>query len=144
LTAVPNAPQADVFAPTAPAILVVDDSPPTARALARVFINAGYRAVEAHSGAEALDHAQRQAFSAAVVDVHLGDINGLVVAQKLRERIGQAGTIIILSGDTSLETLNSLPHVGATYFFSKPVSATKLVDRLKEWVPLGEGNKVTG
>jgi len=63
-------------------------------------------------------------------------MNGLVVAQKLRERIGPSGTIIILSGDTSLETLNSLPHVGATYFFSKPVSASKLVERLREWVPM--------
>ena len=137
MTAVPNASQAETLTPpNAPAVLVVDDSPPTARALARVLANAGYRSTVAHSGAEALDHAQRLDFAAAVVDIHLGDMNGLVVAQKLRERLGPSGTIIILSGDTSLETLNSLPHVGATYFFSKPVSATKLVERLREWVPM--------
>ena len=136
MTAVPNTHQADPLSPAAPAVLVVDDSPPTARALARILANAGYRSTVAHSGSEALDHAQRLDFAAAVVDIHLGDMNGLVVAQKLRERIGPSGTIIILSGDTSLETLNSLPHVGATYFFSKPVSATKLLERLKEWVPM--------
>jgi DNA-binding response OmpR family regulator len=136
VTAVPNAPQAAPLTPPAPAVLVVDDSPPTARALARVLANAGYHSTVAHSGSEALDHAQHHEFAAAVVDIHLGDMNGLVVAQKLRERIGPSGTIIILSGDTSLETLNSLPHVGATYFFSKPVSATKLVERLREWVPM--------
>src|SRR3954469_18824735 len=122
--------------PSAPIILVVDDSPPTAKALARVLASAGYGTTVPHSGSEPLDHAKAVGFAAAVLEIHLGDIGGLVVAQKLRERIGPSGTIIILSGDTSLETLNSLPHVGATYFFSKPVSASKLVERLREWVPM--------
>ena len=45
MTAVPNTAQDQNAPPTpAPAVLVVDDSPPTARALARVLSNAGYRA----------------------------------------------------------------------------------------------------
>ena len=42
---------------------------------------------------------------------------------------------ISVSGDTSMETLNSLKHVGATYFFSKPLNRHTLVERMKEWVP---------
>jgi DNA-binding response OmpR family regulator len=136
VTAVPNQTAHHPSPMSAPSVLVVDDSPPTAKALARVLASAGYETTVAHSGSEALDYAKSIDFAAAVVDIHLGDISGLVVAQKLRERIGPSGTIIILSGDTSLETLNSLPHVGATYFFSKPVSATTLLERLKEWVPV--------
>ncbi len=128
------------LAPTSPSgfptVLIVDDSPPTARALARILSSAGYLTSVAHSGAEGLSNALRVRPAAAVIDIHLGDMNGLVVAQKLRERLGESATIIILSGDTSLETLNSLPHVGATYFFSKPVSASSLLEKLKTWVPL--------
>ena len=65
----------------------------------------------------------------AVVDIHLPDMNGLVVSQKFRERLGPHAPIIVLSGDTSMETLNSLPHVGATYFFSKPVNSGQLLER---------------
>jgi len=57
-----------------------------------------------------------------------------VVTQKLRDFLGPNTPIIILSGDTSMETLNSLPHVGATYFFSKPVNSAHLVARMQEWV----------
>jgi FixJ family two-component response regulator len=52
----------------------------------------------------------------------------------LRDLLGPDVPIIVLSGDTSMPMLNSLPHVGATYFFSKPVNAQQLVERLNEWV----------
>ena len=77
--------------------------------------------------------------SAAVVDIHLPDINGLILSQQLRERLGPDAPIIVVSGDTSMETIKSLPHVGATYFFPKPVSARQLIARLKEL--LGERGK---
>ncbi len=59
------------------------------------------------------------------------DISGLIVTQKLRERMGPKAPIILLSGDRSMETLNSLPHVGATDFFSKPVNSSQLIERLR-------------
>ena len=69
-----------------------------------------------------------------MVDIHLGDLNGLIVAQQLRAVLGAEIPILILSGDTSVETLNSLQHIGVTYFFSKPVNATHLVQSLKKLV----------
>ena len=115
-------------------ILVVDDSPPTASALASLLARESYRAAVFHRGSEALDYARLHPCAAAVVDVHLPDMNGLVLSHKLREQFGPKVPIVILSGDTSMSTLNSLPHVGATHFFSKPVSASHLLKRLKEWI----------
>ena len=120
--------------PVPPRILIVDDSEPTARALAALLGGAGYQAVTAHRGTDALDRASRHEIAAAIVDIHLPDISGLVVSQKLRELFGPDVPIIVLSGDTSMQTLNSLPHVGATYFFSKPVNSNQLLERLREWV----------
>jgi DNA-binding response OmpR family regulator len=115
-------------------VLVIDDSPPTARALATLLARESFRPTVFHKGSEALEYARRHPCAAAVVDIHLPDMNGLVLSQKLREQLGPTVPIVILSGDTSMSTLNSLPHVGATHFFSKPVSATQLLKRLKEWI----------
>jgi DNA-binding response OmpR family regulator len=115
------------------AVLVVDDNPHVNKALAILLKQAGFVPIPCHRGADALDYCSRfdTPPCAAVVDVHLPDISGLVLAQKLRARFGSSTPIIVVSGDTSMETINSLSHVGATYFFPKPVSAAALVEELK-------------
>lgn len=115
-----------------PTVLIVDDNEPTAKALAKVLGAANFQTAVSYRGGDAVEYALNNPVSAAVVDIHLPDLSGLVVTQKLRQRLGPDTPIIILSGDTSMETLNSLPHVGATYFFSKPVNSTQLVRRLQE------------
>jgi DNA-binding response OmpR family regulator len=127
-----------------PKVLIIDDSEPTAKALAAILQRSKYATAVAHRGSEGINLARAAqaaeggAFDAAVVDIHLPDLSGLVVSQKLREILGANTPIIVLSGDTSMTTLNSLPHVGATYFFSKPVNASQLLERLKEWLAPGE------
>jgi DNA-binding response OmpR family regulator len=118
----------------APTILIVDDNESTANALAKVIGAARFQTVVSYRGTDAVEYAANHPIDAAVVDIHLPDISGLVVTQKLRERFGPATPIIILSGDTSMEMLNALPYVGATYFFSKPVNVPQLIERLQEWV----------
>ncbi len=118
-----------------PKILIVDDNQPTARALAILLGKASYQTAVAFRGADALDLARTgDRFAAAIVDIHLPDISGLLVSQQLRDMLGPDMPIIVLSGDTSMQMLNSLPHVGATYFFSKPVNTKQLLERLREWV----------
>jgi CheY-like chemotaxis protein len=118
----------------APRILIVDDSQPTARALAALLGGANYRTAVAYNGVDAIEQAGHGRFDAAVVDVHLPDLSGLLVSQKLRQILGPKTPIIVLSGDTSMSVLNSLALVGATYFFSKPVNGGDLLHRLREWV----------
>ncbi|HSU67903.1 MAG TPA: response regulator [Tepidisphaeraceae bacterium] len=119
-------------------VLIVDDNEPTARALAKVLGAANFQTAVSYRGGDAVEYALKNPIAAAVVDIHLPDLSGLVVTQKLRQQLGPATPIIILSGDTSMETLNSLPHVGATYFFSKPVNSTQLVQRLTNCLEGGE------
>ena len=115
-------------------ILIVDDNERLARALATVLRNAGYEPIVHHSGAATLAYADGATPAAAMIDIHLPDISGLVLAGKLREKYGPDLPIVIVSGDTSMETINTLPHVGASYFFPKPVRADYLIERLHEWL----------
>jgi CheY-like chemotaxis protein len=69
-----------------------------------------------------------------MVDIHLPDLNGLVITRKLCDQLGPRVPIIVVSGDTSMETLNSLAHVGATYFLSKPTSPAVLLQILGDCI----------
>jgi CheY-like chemotaxis protein len=135
----PRHPETDrATAPARPrerrSVLVVDDNETVTKALRIHLSEAGYEVTALESGLEALKRAQGARFDAAVIDVHLNDINGLVLTQRLRELYGNAVPIIVLSGDTSMETINSLPLVGATYFIPKPVQSAKLIEQLRHWV----------
>jgi len=119
---------------TTRSILVIDDSDLMTRALHALLARAGFVVSVCNTGLAALRIATEEKPDAAIIDIHLPDINGLVLTRRLRDLLGPAAPLVILSGDTSLETLNSLPHVGATYFFPKPVRGAELVARLREWL----------
>ena len=113
-------------------VLIIEDHPTTARAIAKLLSNEGFRASVCHTGAEAMAYAQQNRPAAALVDIHLPDISGLTLSARLREHFGQGTPIIMLSGDSSIETLRSLSPAGADYFISKPFLAEHLIDRLRE------------
>jgi DNA-binding response OmpR family regulator len=115
-------------------ILIVDDNDLVTRALRAVLANAGFNVSTFNTGLAALRHAAEHRPHAAIIDIHLPDISGLVLTHRLRDLLGNDIPLVILSGDTSMETINSLPHVGATYFFSKPVQGTQLIAKLREWM----------
>jgi FixJ family two-component response regulator len=119
-------------APQRRSILIVDDNQATARGLGYLFRDAGYEPATFHEGLSALEYARDHRPAAAVIDIHLPDISGLILSQRLRETLGSHAPIVVLSGDASMEVLNSLPHVGATYFFRKPVSGTMLLEHFRE------------
>ncbi|MBC8107228.1 MAG: response regulator [Anaerolineae bacterium] len=116
-------------------VLVVEDDVTAARALRIILKDAGYEPTICHSGNEALERARGDHPAAAMIDVHLPDLSGLILAQQIRQIVGKDIPIIMVSGDTSMETLNSLQHVGATYFLSKPLNRKSLIELMKEQIP---------
>jgi response regulator NasT len=115
-------------------ILVVEDNDLIARALVAVLENDDFAVTRFAGGLDAMRHVAEHRPDAAIIDIHLPDINGLVLTQHLRDRLGERTPLLVLSGDTSIQTINSLPLVGATYFFPKPVQGARLVNRLREWL----------
>jgi CheY-like chemotaxis protein len=120
--------------PSSPKIMIVDDNPNVARSLAALLQREGFHTTVCHTGTEALDAVEQSIPDAALVDIHLPDISGLVLTHKLRERLGPEAPIFIVSGDSSMEVINSLSHVGATRFYRKPVHFAVLLDSLRESV----------
>lgn len=115
-----------------PTILLIEDDASLGRAMEKFLETIGYAPTLCRDGASALNTAETIEPDAVITDIHLPDISGLVLSQKFREKFGPATPIIVLSGDTSTEVLKSLTHVGATYFFNKPVNLELLKNHLAE------------
>jgi two-component system, sensor histidine kinase RpfC len=114
-------------------VLVVDDNQLVARSLLTLLRDEGYDPFVFQAGQPALDFSRDNCLDAALIDIHLPDLSGLEVTRQLRQTHGKDLPIILFSGDSSIETLRALPDAGATYFLSKPVNVTRLLECLKDW-----------
>jgi two-component system, OmpR family, KDP operon response regulator KdpE len=110
-------------------ILVCDDEPQILRALRVILRDAGFEAVTAATGEEALDLAAVKPPEAAILDLMLPDIDGVEVTRRLREWTKMP--ILVLSAvgeeDRKVEALAA----GADDYVTKPFGPRELVARLE-------------
>ena len=111
-------------------ILVVDDNPATKYAVSRTLRAQGYKTVEASRGAEALELGEF--VSAAVIDVHLPDLNGFEVCRLLRGRQSTAMLPIIhmSSVHAGPEGADNAQASGSDAFLPAPVDPDVLTRTL--------------
>ena len=113
----------------APRILVCDDEPQILRALTVILRDAGYEAVPASTGEEALDRAAVKPPEAAILDLMLPDVDGVELTRRLRE--WSQMPILVLSSvgeeDRKVEALAA----GADDYVTKPFGPRELVARLE-------------
>jgi two-component system KDP operon response regulator KdpE len=113
----------------APRILVCDDEPQIIRALKVILRDAGYEAVPASSGEEALDRAAVHPPEAAILDLMLPDLDGVEVTRRLREWTTMPILVLSAAGeeDRKVEALAA----GADDYVTKPFGPRELVARLE-------------
>jgi two-component system KDP operon response regulator KdpE len=111
-----------------PRVLVVDDEPQIVRALKVVLREAGFEAVPAETGSQALDLAAVRPPDAAIVDLVLPDIDGITVTRTLRE--WSEMPILVLSAVGEEEQKVRALEAGADDYITKPFGARELVARL--------------
>ena len=115
--------------PERPRILVCDDEPQILRALRVILRDAGYEAVPASTGEEALDAAAVARPDAAIIDLVLPDIDGIELCRRLRE--WTAMPVIVLSAVGDEDAKVRALAVGADDYVTKPFSPRELVARLQ-------------
>jgi two-component system KDP operon response regulator KdpE len=113
----------------APRILVCDDEPQIVRALRVILRDAGYEAVPASNGEEALDRAAVKPPEAAILDLVLPDIDGVEVTKRLRE--WSEMPIIVLSAVGEEEAKVRALAAGADDYVTKPFGPPELMARLE-------------
>jgi two-component system KDP operon response regulator KdpE len=110
-------------------ILVCDDEQQILRALRVILRDAGFEAVPASTGEEALDAAAVSRPSAAILDLVLPDIDGVELCRRLREWSDMP--IILLSAVGEEDAKVRALAAGADDYVTKPFSPRELIARLE-------------
>lgn len=113
-------------------ILIVDDEEAMAAAFAFALEHAGFEVATAATGTQAVDLALEQPPDVLLVDLHLPDISGQEVLDRLRADPRTDDTIILLiTGDGELQHRLEGLGAGANDFLTKPIVLQELVARIE-------------
>jgi two-component system response regulator RegA len=116
-------------APTDRTLLIVDDDKSFLQRLARAMEGRGFAVTTAESVAEGLMRLETGSPAFAVVDMRLGDGNGLEVISALKRRRPDSRALI-LTGYGNIATAVNAVKLGAVDYLAKPVDADDVVAAL--------------
>jgi two-component system, OmpR family, KDP operon response regulator KdpE len=112
-----------------PRVLVVDDEQQILRALRVILREAGFEALPASTGEEALDLAALQPPDAGIIDLLLPDMDGVELCRRLREWTDVPLIVLSAVGDEDAK-VRALA-AGADDYVTKPFGPRELVARLQ-------------
>lgn len=112
-------------------VLVVEDQAANRLLLERLLHRAGHHATLMEDPTEALDHLVDHPFDLIFLDLNMPQMSGLEFVKHVR--VMQSGMkdktpVVILSGDTAVDTIQAAMDAGANEFLSKPVHPAKLLE----------------
>ncbi len=111
-------------------VLIAEDDPDIASTLARGLTLEGYAPTIASDADSALTMYSENPFSAALVDMMLGDDRGDELVRNLRSH-GMRGPILILSALTGVDDRTTGLDSGADDYIAKPFDFTELMTRFR-------------
>jgi two-component system nitrogen regulation response regulator NtrX len=107
-------------------ILVIDDDANTLASLARAFRLAGHEATVCDNAARALELAKGERFDLILSDVVMPGRDGIALLEDFKAA-GINSTVVMMSGQASIEMAVKATRLGASDFLEKPISTDKLL-----------------
>jgi len=119
-----------------PSVLAIVGDPPTLKRLNEVLGPAGYRVVTARTGAEALEHLNRQPFDAVVVDIRMPGIGERELLHEITEiaRHNPSSEVLRTTGSPEASPPVQPRDEGSNGDLQKPLSADALRHRMSRIV----------
>ncbi|MGD9125150.1 MAG: response regulator [Desulfarculaceae bacterium] len=111
-------------------LLLVDDEPAYLEVLEKRMGMRGLEVTTAGSGADGIQALRKQDFEVAVVDLKLGDMDGLEVLKVFKKMDPQI-QVIILTGHGSEQAARDGLAMGAFDYLTKPCELESLLERIK-------------
>ena len=102
----------------ADSLLLIDDDADVLRAVGDYFERLAFEVYRETSGERGLDTFARLRPDAVLLDLHLPDVGGLEVLERLR---GDGAAVILLTGQGDIATAVRAMQLGAEHFLTKPV-----------------------
>ncbi|HLE98688.1 MAG TPA: response regulator [Gaiellaceae bacterium] len=117
-----------------PLVLIVDDYERNRKLARDVLRAAGFRTVEAASGAEALALAGAQLPDVILMDLRLPDMDGTEAARRLREEARTSGIpVVALSSVPLAGSDGRLVTTGFAGHLEKPISVGEFPDQVRRY-----------
>ncbi len=110
-----------------PSILIADDDDSLRRVLAAVLQQAGYQTLKARNGKETLATARKTEVDVILLDIFLGDANGLELIEDI-QRFNSTASIIIITAHGTTQTAIDAAKQRAYGYLTKPVDKKQLLD----------------
>ena len=107
----------------ADSVLLIDDDVDVLRAIGNAFERLGYEVTRELSGEAGLATFDRQRPEVVILDLRLPGMDGMEVLEAMRQR---GAAVILLTGQSDVETAVRAMQLGAENFLTKPVDITHL------------------
>ncbi|HKI57755.1 MAG TPA: response regulator transcription factor [Trueperaceae bacterium] len=120
--------EAAAVAGVRPRILVVEDDARLAGLIVEQLGHGGYRAEAVGLGRDALARVDAEPFDLVLLDLNLPDIDGLEVAERLRD--GSDAPILMLTARADVDSRVAGLYAGASDYLAKPFSVQELLARV--------------
>ena len=114
-------------------ILVIDDEPNHAEALAEILERVGYDVTTATSGENGIRTVDAQAFDIVITDLKMTPISGLDVLRHVKEE-RPATEVLLVSGHGSVDQAVEAIKLGAANYLTKPLKVDEVRERVREVV----------
>ena len=116
-------------------LLVVDDEPPMRRVVERMLEGTGHQIRGVGTGADALEAARASRPDLVLLDLHLSDVSGLDVLERLVNDAAPGVPVVMMTARGSVEAAVEAFKLGAVDFVTKPFDAAKLVATVSTALP---------
>ena len=126
-----------------PTILLVDDFDDTRLMMKLWLLRNGYRVVEAETGQEAIDVAQRELPDLILMDLKMPGMNGLDATQRIREYQALRRTPIVAVSAYGADEYRSLAiEAGCNDYVSTPFDPNALAELIKTLIAKRESSSI--
>ncbi len=119
-------------------ILVVEDNAALGRYIANSLKKSGFRPVLADSGKAAFAKLKTEVLDLVLLDLKLGDIDGIEVLRTIRRQT-ESLPVIIVSTCTELEVKVGGFEIGCDDYITKPFYSDELISRIRRQLKLRSG-----
>lgn len=111
----------------APKIIVVDDEQPVLNLLKRLVEPLGFEVLTLADSREAARRLETEKFDAAILDVHMPNLDGFKLCERLRATsLNRDVPVVMLTGLDDAESMRRGFNAGTTFFLGKPFTPGKI------------------
>jgi DNA-binding NtrC family response regulator len=114
-------------------ILVIDDDETIRKTMAAILQSEGYAVDMAENGREAIERSNADAYSVALIDFRLPDMNGTELLTALKETTPKMVKIMV-TGYPTLQNAIECVNKHADAYFTKPVDYENLISTIRKLI----------